>query len=110
MKINPFTLERYFTKYEFSAPYLLSCSDVEPLTLKELLAMADEETRMLWENLSLGYTDSQGHPLLLEEISNLYTGISPDSIVEVAPEEGIFIAMNVLLEPQDHVITTFPGY
>lgn len=110
MKINPFTLERYFAKYEFSVPHQLSCSDAEPLSLKEVLAMADQETHALWQNLSLGYTDSQGHPLLLKEIANLYKDISPDSIVEIVPEEGIFIAMNVLLEPGDHIITTFPGY
>lgn len=110
MKINPFTLERYFAKYEFSTPYLLSCSDAEPLTLNEVLAMADEETKALWHNLCLGYTDSQGHPLLLKEIANLYEGITHDSVVEVIPEEGIFISMNVLLDPDDHVITTFPGY
>jgi len=110
MKIKPFALERYFAKYEFSAPYLLSCSDAEPLTLKELLAMADEETCALWENLSLGYTESQGHHLLLQEIAELYEGITPQHIVEIVPEEGIFIAMNVLLELEDHVIATFPGY
>ena len=111
MKIKPFALERYFAKHEFSSPYLLSCSDAEPLALKELLDMADKETHALWENLSLGYTDSQGHPLLLQEIAKLYEGgITPQHIVEIVPEEGIFIAMNVLLEPEDHVITTFPGY
>ena len=26
------------------------------------------------------------------------------------PEEGIFITMNTLLNPGDHVITSFPGY
>ena len=73
MKIKPFALERYFAKHEFSSPYLLSCSDAEPLTLKELLDMADEETHALWENLSLGYTESQGHPLLLQEIAKLFS-------------------------------------
>jgi len=110
MKITPFELERYFAKHEFSTPFLLSCSDAEPLLMNELLAMADQETRSLWDNLTLGYTESQGHALLLKEIANLYEGISPESIVEIIPEEGIFIAMNVLLEPDDHVITTFPGY
>lgn len=28
----------------------------------------------------------------------------------LAPEEGIFIAMNTILEKGDHVISTFPGY
>jgi aspartate/methionine/tyrosine aminotransferase len=110
MKIEPFALERYFAKHEFSAPYLLSCSDAEPLSLNELLDMADEETRGLWEKLSLGYTESQGHPLLLKELASLYESITPQNVVEVIPEEGIFIAMNVLLEAGNHMITTYPGY
>jgi aspartate/methionine/tyrosine aminotransferase len=28
----------------------------------------------------------------------------------VVPEEGIFVAMNAILEPGDNVICTFPGY
>src|SRR3990172_8171052 len=110
MKIKPFELERYFAKYEFSAPYMLSSSDCEPLTLKEVLALADKDSLKLWENLWLGYTESQGHPLLREEVAKLYENISPESVLEIVPEEGILIAMNVLLEKGDHVISTFPGY
>ena len=110
MNIEPFKLERYFAKYEFSAPYLLSCSDCEPLMMKELLDMADDETRELWENLWLGYTETLGHPELRQEISQLYAEISLDDILVVTPEEGIFLAMNSLLEPGDHVVTMYPGY
>ena len=58
MKVPPFKLERYFAKHEFSAPYLLSCSDCEPLTLNELLSTNDDESSSLWEALWLGYTES----------------------------------------------------
>lgn len=110
MKIQPFKLERYFAKYEFSAPYLLSCSDCEALSLKEVLAMADENSLKLWNDLKLGYTESQGHPTLREEISKLYQTIQPEEVLVITPEEGIFIAMNNLLEKGDHIVTTFPGY
>jgi aspartate/methionine/tyrosine aminotransferase len=110
MKINPFALERYFAKYEFSAPYLLSCSDCEALNLSELLGFADRPSLALWDRLSLGYTESLGHPLLREEAARLYTKIQPEDVLIITPEEGIFIAMNVILSPGDHVICTFPGY
>jgi aspartate/methionine/tyrosine aminotransferase len=110
MKIKPFELERYFAKYEFSTPYLLSCSDCEPLTLKELLGLADKDSRKMWDELWLGYTESQGHPVLREEVSKFYSNIKPDQVLVITPEEGIFIAMSVLLEKGDHVIATFPGY
>jgi aspartate/methionine/tyrosine aminotransferase len=110
MKIDTFKLERYFAKYEFSAPYLLSSSDCEPYSLQELLDMADDDSLRLWKNLKLGYTDSRGNPILREEIAKLYESINPDDILVMAPEEGIFIAMNVLLNSGDHIIATFPGY
>jgi len=110
MKIKPFQLERYFAKYEFSTPHLLSCSDCEPLTQDELLNMADDKTLELWAGLRLAYTESQGHHALREQVCQLHEHIRPDDVLVLAPEEGIFIAMNVLLEPGDHVVTTFPGY
>jgi len=110
MKIEPFALERYFAKHEFSAPYLLSCSDAESFVLSELLNLADSHMRNIWNDLSLGYTESHGHPLLLEMIASLYPSLSKDHVLEVVPEEGIFIAMHALLETGDHVIVTHPGY
>ena len=49
MQIQPFELERYFAKYEFNVEHLLSASDCESLSLADLLALADEETRRMWE-------------------------------------------------------------
>ena len=110
MKPDQFVLERYFARYEFSAPYLLCSSDCDALSLQELLALADSDSLSLWDNLSLGYTESQGHPRLLSEVSALYENIPPDQLLEVVPEEGIFIAMNTLLRPGDHLVVTYPGY
>ncbi len=110
MKIKPFKLERYFAKHEFTAPYLLSCSDCEPLSQRELLAMADDESKSLWDALKLAYTHSPGHPVLRTEIAKLHTKITAENITIAAPEECIFIAMNVLINEGDHVITTFPAY
>jgi len=110
MKIQPFKLERYFAKYEFSAPYLLCCSDCEALSLKEILALADENSLGMWNELKLGYTESQGHPLLREEVSKLYKTVKPEDVMIAAPEEAIFIAMNNILQKGDHVVVTFPGY
>ena len=110
MQIKPFELERYFAKYEFTTKYLLSCSDCEALELSELLKMAKPETLDLWNNLKLSYTESTGHPLLRYEISKLHSNISDSEINVMVPEEGIFVAMNCILQPGDHVISTFPGY
>ena len=110
MSIAPFQLERYFAQHEFSARYLLSSSDCESLSMKDLLGMADPEMINLWRQLKLGYTESWGHPLLREEIAQVYKGIDPAGVLTVVPEEGIYLLMRALLKPGDHVVCTFPGY
>lgn len=110
MQIPPFELERYFARHEFSARHLLSSSDCEALSLRDLLAMADADSRRLWDTLRLGYTESAGHPRLRAAIAEAYDGLDPDDILLAAPEEAIFIGLQVLLKPGDHVVCTFPGY
>lgn len=110
MKINEFRIERYFAEYEFNTQYTLCSSDCESLSVNELLELADPMCTDLWNNLRLGYTETRGHQLLREEVANLYSGISPADICILSPEEGIFIALNVLLDRGDHIIVTDPGY
>lgn len=79
--------------------------------MRELLALADDESRALWDNLALGYTESEGHPLLREEIARLYENTSAENVLTFAgAEEAIYIAQRVLLQSGDHMIVTFPGY
>ena len=110
MKIKPFLLERYFAEHEFSARYLLSSSDCDGWPQAEVLGLADDEMRRMWDGLRLGYTESRGLPLLRKEIAALYAGVSEEDVLVLAPEEGVFVAMNCLLEAGDHVICTGPGY
>ncbi len=110
MSIQPFLLERYFAKYEFKTRYLLSSSDCESLSMAELLQMATPSTLDLWKDLKLGYTESQGHPLLRAEVSGMYGRISPEQVLIAAPEELIFIAMQTMLKPGDHIVAVSPAY
>ena len=110
MRLDPFQLERYFGQYEFSVPFPLAASDCDGLPLAELLTLADAPTRELWDTLRLGYTETQGHPLLRQEIAGMYEGCEPDQVLVAAPEELIFIAANCLVRNGDHVVCTFPGY
>ena len=110
MRPEPFTLERFFARHEFSARYLLSSSDCQGLSMADLVAGADPDLRARWQTLRLGYTESQGLPELRAEIATLYESAAADDILVAAPEEAIFLAMNAILEPGDHVVCTFPGY
>jgi aspartate/methionine/tyrosine aminotransferase len=107
---EPFALERYFARYEFSAPYLLSSSDCDGLPMADVLAAADDECATLWRDLSLAYTESVGLPQLRAEIARLYDTAVPDDVLTGAPQELIFVAMIALLSPGDHVVCTFPAY
>ncbi len=110
MKIQPFELERFFAKYEFSAPYLLGSSDCESFSIQEILDLepgAENAFKKCW----LGYTESAGHPDLRQAISNIYESCeSQHVLVHSGAEEAIFIFMNVMLKPDDHVIVQDPCY
>lgn len=110
MKLRPFFLERYFARHEFSAPYLLSSSDCDGWSQAEVLATADPEARRLWDGLTLGYTESRGLPALRQEVASLYKGVDHDQVLLAAPQELVWLAMNALLAPGDHVVCTHPGY
>ena len=111
VRIAEFALERYFARWEFAAEHLLCASDVEGYPMAELLALADDDTRALWDGLRLGYTESTGHPLLRAEIASLYETIEPDGVLTFAgAEEAVFCLMNVVVGPSDHAIVTWPGY
>lgn len=107
----PFELERYFAEHEFGAPLLLCASDVEPFGLTEVLALADEECRRLWDGLSLAYTESAGHPLLRAEIAGLYPGLDADDVLVFSgAEEAVFCLAGAALAPGDHAVVVWPAY
>lgn len=110
MKYAPFEIEHFFRQHEFSAPYGISSSDCEPLTLPELLSYAGPRRREQFEQLWLGYTENQGHPELRAQIAGLHEGVGAADVIEVVPEEGIFLTMNALLEAGDHVVAMAPSF
>lgn len=110
MRVKPFKLERYFAQYEFQVEHDMAASDCEPLALAALLDMADNESTEMWESLRLGYTETRGSVELRKDISYLYQQIHPDHLLVCTPVEGIFMAMNSILEAGDHVICCYPDY
>ena len=110
MKLEPFQLERYFARYEFSAPYLLSCSDCESMSIDDLLTLAPNARERL-HSLWLGYTESSGSPELRQAIAGLYDQVTADHIlVHAGAEEAIFNFMHTVLNPGDDVIVHAPRY
>ncbi|MEM7130792.1 MAG: pyridoxal phosphate-dependent aminotransferase [Chloroflexota bacterium] len=110
MNIAPFETEHFYAKYEFNTPYQLCNSDCESISVETLLDMADMSLEQMGLQ-TLGYTESQGNPLLRESIAAAYEKVQPDDVVVLGtPVEGIYLAGRALLEPDDEVIVLTPAY
>jgi aspartate/methionine/tyrosine aminotransferase len=111
VRIEDFALERYFARWEFAVRHVLAASDIEPMPIGELLALADSDCLRRWESLSLGYTESLGLPALRDIIATQYPGLDATNIITFAgAEEGVFLAMHALLSAGDHAVVVWPAY
>ncbi|MEW1912598.1 pyridoxal phosphate-dependent aminotransferase [Kitasatospora sp. NPDC085895] len=110
-RLPDFRLETYFSRWEFTARHHLTASDAQTMTMAELLALADADDRRAWEELTLGYTETFGDPGLRESIAGMYETVGADDVVCFAgAEEGLYIAMQALLDRGDHAVVVTPNY
>ena len=91
-----FVLERFFAAHEFSCKHALCSSDTEAVSLADTVARMSGDTRALWESLSLGYTETRGHPRMLELLAEDYDGLAPANFQELAPQEAILLTFCLL--------------
>ena len=68
MEIEPFLIERWYERYEFTTELMLSSSDCESWTVAELLALEPDATERLLAQ-RLGYTETPGSPELRSAIA-----------------------------------------
>ncbi|GLX97154.1 pyridoxal phosphate-dependent aminotransferase [Herbidospora sp. NBRC 101105] len=110
-RLPDFRLETYFSRWEFTARHHLTASDAQSMSLGELLALADDDDRAAFENLSLGYTTTHGDPALREAIAATYDHLdAADVLCFAGAEEALYLAMNVLLDAGDHAVVVTPNY
>lgn len=66
----------------------------EPLSMAELLALADSDAQQRWDALRLSYTETQGLPALREAVAAVhYSSIRADQLVVAAPQELVLLTM-----------------
>lgn len=105
-----FALETYYSEWEFSAKYHMTASDAESMSVGELIDLAGLPQDTLLKQ-HLGYTETWGAPDLRQAISETYDSLSSDNILCFAgAEEGLYVAMRVLLNKEDHAIVVVPNY
>ncbi len=109
--MRDFSLEVFFSKWEFAARHHLTASDAESVSVSRLLELATPADRDRFLALHLGYTQTWGSPALREAIAATYSGIPAQEILCFAgAEEGIYVAMRTLLDAGDHAIVLTPNY
>jgi len=109
--IPPSALAEYNLAWGPRCERTISASSAEPMSMAELLALADPEAMRLWEGLGLDYASVLGLPALRDEIAGLYGSVGPDGILGFAgAQEGIFCLMRGLLSPRDHAVVVTPCY
>ena len=111
----PSKIDRFFAQYGGKDKKYLCGSEVEPVPVKEILSVADDDLLQEWEDLTLCLNDPRGHVLLREEIAKLHN-VTPDDVLVAVPQEAIYIAMNTLAQylrgssTGFHAVVTFPTY
>ena len=109
--MRDFGLEVFFSDWEFKAKHHMTASDLESMSVADLLAMATAEQRDDFNNLWLGYTETWGAPVLRAEIANTYDAMAADNVLCLAGAgEGIYAVTRCLLGPDDHAIVPTPNY
>ncbi len=109
--MRDFSLEIFFSKWEFAARHYLTASDAESVTLSRLLELATPADRDRFMTLHLGYSQTFGSPTLREAIASNYSGVPAQDILCFAgAKEGIYVCMRTLLEAGDHAIVLTPNY
>ena len=110
MPFVTFDLERWQSTWENRVRYNLSESGVHPLSVRELLALAQAAADPLLD-VRLGYGQSNGTDALRERIAALYPGATPDQVlVTNGSAEANYVAALRVIEPGDQVAMLLPNY
>ena len=109
VRYAPFRMERYQSTYEHHVRYNLSESGVHPLTVGELLEIADSDVSIT--DIRLGYGQSNGSDDLRELIAGQYEGASAESVlVTVGGAEANFTCFWHLFETEGNAALVLPTY
>jgi aspartate/methionine/tyrosine aminotransferase len=110
MPFVTFDLERWQSTWENRVRYNLSESGVHPLSVRELLALAQSAADPLLD-VRLGYSQSNGTDALRERIAALYPGATPNQVlVTNGSAEANYVAALRVIEPGDQVAMLLPNY
>ncbi len=109
MEFTPFQMERWQSTYEHRVDYNLSESGVHPLTVGELLALAEPAADL--SSVGLGYSQSNGTDELRALIASLHHGATDRSVVvTIGGAEANFVAFWELALAGKPAAVMLPNY
>ncbi|TGK02329.1 aminotransferase class I/II-fold pyridoxal phosphate-dependent enzyme [Leptospira selangorensis] len=110
MGLREFFIEDRLEKFRTEAPCNLGESGIRNLDLDQLAEYLNLDLRELGK-LSLADSPNSGRKDLREEISKLYTNVSPDQVlVTTGTGEALFIAFHLLLQKGDITSLFWPAF
>lgn len=115
MKIEPFQLERWMTKYEINVRWDIAESGIFPMSMREIIDLLPPEERAATLDelldIRLGYSEACGSLELRSLIASTYENTSPENIlVTTGAIEANFLLFNELLSAGDRVVAVAPAY
>ena len=109
MEFTPFQMERWQSTYEHRVDYNLSESGVHPLTVGELLALAEPAADL--SSVRLGYSQSNGTDELRALVASLHPGATDRSVVvTIGGAEANFVAFWELALAGKPAAVMLPNY
>lgn len=111
MDFPDYRLSRFQREHRERVRYFLGGTTPDPVSLQELLSMADADDRQRWQGFSLGFASDQGDDELRDIIAADYPGLKPENIITFAgAQEAITATYQALLNPGDRVVAITPVY
>ena len=110
MQFKPFLLDAWLDQYEHGIEFNLAASTGPAWTVNDVLALADDETRLHFLNHKLVYGHPAGEDSLREAIAEM-EGVSADAVqVVTGASEALVALMWLAAEPGANVILPLPGF
>ena len=110
MQLKPFLLDTWLDQYEHDIEFNLGASTGPTWTVKEILALTDDETRHRFQNHELVYGRVAGNDSLREAIAEMQQVPAEAVQVVTGAAEALLAVMWLAAEPGANVILPLPGF
>lgn len=110
MQLKPFLLDAWLDQYEHHIEFNLAASTGPAWTVKDILALTDDETRNRFLNHKLVYSRPAGADSLREAIAEMQ-GVPVEAVqIVTGASEALLVLMWLAAEPGANVIIPLPGF